>query len=322
MEAEKNFIRFPDVLLLLTAFIEDHKAGSPTEANLYWIHLKPREIAQLFKQAHGLQISHGLVKRQLIAMNFKYRKLSKQLPIGYYPDRDRQFRIIFALVAMTTSKTAIISIDCKKKERIGNLYRQGKCYTQAPIKVYDHDFDYLASGKVIPHGIYDLFRNEGYISVGNSHETAPFIADNLRWWWDNFGIHHYPDSTTIVILCDAGGANSYRHYCFKKQLLELAAQIGKNLLICHYPPYASKWNPIEHRLFAHIHNAIKGVVLSDYNLVKELIEKTTTSTGLKVVVRLVDKYYPIGMKTAKNEIDFDRIRPHPLSPQLAYYLSA
>jgi hypothetical protein len=204
--------------------------------------LKPREIADRFKQEHGIKISHGLVKRQLMAMNFKYRKLSKQLPTGHYPDRDKQFNIIFALVAMMSLKTAVISIDCKKKERIGNLYREGKCYSQSSIKVYDHDYESLATGKVIPHGIYDLLRNEGYISIGTSHETAAFIADNLRWWWDEFGIHHYPDTTTILILCDAGGANSYRHYCFKKQMLHLSAQIGKNIIVCHYPPYASKWN--------------------------------------------------------------------------------
>lgn len=320
--AEKNFVHLPNVLSLLIAFIEGHQAGSPTDSSLYWIHLKPREIADRFKQEHGITISHGMVKRQLISMNFKYRKLSKQLPTGQYKDRDKQFKIIFTLVALTSINTAVISIDCKKKERIGNLYREGKCYSQASIKVYDHDYDHLASGKVIPHAIYDLLRNEGYISLGNSHETAAFIADNLLWWWDNFGIHHYPDTTTILILCDAGGANSYRHYCFKKQMLNLASQIGKNLLICHYPPYASKWNPIEHRLFAHVHNAMKGVVFSDYDIVKELIEKTTTTTNLKVVVRLVNKYYPIGIKTAKNEIDFNRIRPHPIIPELNYSLLA
>ena len=90
-----------------------------------------------------------------------------------------------------------------------------------------HDYDYLADGKIIPHGIYDLQRNEGYISIENSHETAEFIADNLLWWWDNFGIHNYPDTSSILIFCDAGGANSYRHYCFKKQMLEFASQIGK-----------------------------------------------------------------------------------------------
>jgi hypothetical protein len=153
---------------------------------------------------------------------------------------------------------------------IKRKYRDGKCFMQGQIEVYDHDYEHLATGKVIPHGIYDLQRNEGFITIGNSHETAAFVAENLLWWWENFGLHHYPDAQVILVLCDAGGANSYRHYAFKEQMLCLAQTIGKDILICHYPPYASKWNPIEHRLFAHVHHAIQGVVFSDYKMVKEL----------------------------------------------------
>ena len=133
----------------------------------------------------------------------------------------------------------VISIDCKKKEQLGNLYRDGKCYTQAPIKVYDHDYEYLAEGKVVPHGIYDLQANEGYISLGDSSETADFITDNLLWWWTQYGIHRYADAGTILVLCDAGGGNSYRHHRFKDCLLRLSEEIGVSLLIVHYPPYAS-----------------------------------------------------------------------------------
>lgn len=309
-------------IIELRAFIERYKAASPTDPNVYWIHLKPKEIASKFETESGFKISHGLVKRQLLAMNFSYRKLSKQLATGHCEDRDKQFKVIFSLVAITTMQTPIISIDCKKKERLGNLYRDGKCYVSDALKVYDHDYEYLSEGKVIPHGIYDLSLNKGYVSIGNSSETAEFIADNLIWWWDNFGIHQYPDAHSIVILCDAGGANSYRHYVFKKQMLRLCEIIGKTLIICHYPPYASKWNPIEHRLFAHIHRAMQGVVLSDYHIVKELIEKTTTLTGLEVIVRIVDKNYRIGQKTNKDELDFKRIRPHPVSPKLSYSIAA
>jgi hypothetical protein len=316
------FVQLPDTLSLLITFIEEHKAGSPTDPNLFWIHLKPKEIALKLKEKHQINISHRMIKRQLLAMNYKYRKLSKQLSTGTYSNRDKQFQIIFTLVAIMSLNTPILSIDCKKKERLGNFYREGKCYSQAPIKVYDHDYDYLKTGKVIPHGIYDLQRNEGYISIGNSHETAEFIADNLLWWWDKYGIHQYPDTKNILIFCDAGGANSYRHHCFKKQMLDLSRQIGKNLIICHYPPYSSKWNPIEHRLFAHVHNAMKGVVFSDYNIVKELIEKTTTTTGLKVIVRVVDKNYPIGIKTSKEDIDYKRIKFNDSIPELSYLIAA
>lgn len=289
---------------------------------MYWIHLKPREIAEFFFEQTGYKVSHGFVKRLLKDLGFQYRKLSKNLPTGHYKNRDKQFQIIFELVAIMSTDTPILSIDCKKKERLGNLYRSGKCYCTAPIKVYDHDYHFLAKGKVIPHGIYDMQRNEGYITIGNSHETAEFVKDNLLWWWDNFGIHRYPNAKSILILCDSGGANGHRHHVFKKEMLSLARIIGLDIIICHYPPYSSKWNPIEHRLFCHVHHAIQGVVFSDYNLVKDLFSKTKTKTGLKVFVRLNFKKYSIGLKTSKEEVDYSRIQFNNTIPDLSYRIAA
>jgi len=320
--AAKNFVQHPDIEQLLRNFIECHKAGSPTNTSEYWIHWKPNEIAERFFEEHGRKISHGLVKRQLRELGYRYRKMSKNLPTGYYEQRDQQFKIIFTIVAMMSLQTPILSIDCKKKERLGTLYRAGRCYAQQPLKVYDHDYEYLAEGKVIPHGIYDLQRHQAYISIGNSHETAEFITDNLCWWWDEYGIHHYPDAQTIIILCDAGGANSYRHHAFKKQLLALARKIGVDFVICHYPPYSSKWNPIEHQVFPHLHRTMQGIVLSDYYLVQELMRKTKTTTGLKVTVRLNEKHYPTKIKTTKKEVDFDRIQFHQQLPKLSYRIAA
>lgn len=307
---------------MLTDFIERHKAGSPIDASVYWIHWKPSEIAECFWQEHGLRISHGVVKRQLRSLGYGYRKMRKNLPIGHYAQRDQQFKVIFTLVAVMSLQTPIISIDCKKKERLGKLYRSGKCYAQQPVEVYDHDYEYLAEGKVIPHGIYDMQRHEAYISLGTTHETADFIADNLLWWWESFGINHYPDAQTILVLCDAGGANSYRHYAFKKQMLLLASTIGIDFIICHYPPYCSKWNPIEHQVFPHLHRAMQGVVLTDYTLVQELMQKATTSTGLKVIARINDKHYQIGNKTLKEEVDFQRIQFQQHLPKLSYRIAA
>lgn len=208
-----------------------------------------------------------------------------------------------------------------KRERLGNLYREGKCYSQAPIKVFDHDYDYLSEGKVIPHGIYDLQTNKGYISIGNSAETADFVIDNLRWWWTEHGMHLYPDATNIYILCDAGGANSYRHHIFKDRLLKLAQELGMSFIISHYPPYTSKWNPIEHRLFCHVHHAMSGVVFSDYQTVKERIEATSTKTGLTVVVRLNLQDYQKGIKVDKTIKEDRRIQYHPKIPDLNYRIN-
>lgn len=309
-----------EICKALDAWIEAHKGGSPTDPTVFWIHYRPYEIAKLFKESSGYIVSHGLIKRRLLFLKFRYRKMTKDLATGSFADRNLQFQIICNLVFAMSLQSPIISIDCKKKEVLGNLYRSGKCYTQGKVKVYDHDYTYLSEGKVIPHGIYDLQRNEGYVTIGTSHETAEFITDNIAWWWENYGIYQYPDAKDILIFCDAGGGNSYRHHIFKKKLLELADKIGKKLIICHYPPYSSKWNPIEHRLFAHVHLAIQGVVFDSYETVKILIDKTTTSKGLKVVSRIVNKDYPIGEKIDKKEVEYHRIQANEILPNLSYQI--
>ena len=316
--AEKKTEKYPEITQLLTAFIESHKAGSPTQDNVYWISLKPAQMSRLFYEKHQIQVSHGLVKRLLRQLGYGYRKQSKQLATGSYAYRNEQFNIICSLVLVMSLESPVLSIDCKKKERLGNLYRDGKCYCTKALKVYDHDYEHLSEGKVIPHGIYDLQANKGYISIGSSSETAGFVIDNLLWWWYEHGIHQYPDAKNILLLCDAGGANSYRHFIFKNKLMEFARETGLSVIVCHYPPYCSKWNPIEHRLFSHVHKAMSGVVFSDYETVKKLVEQTSTKTGLSVVVRLNLKEYQKGDKSGKSQFDEKRILFHPTIPELSY----
>jgi len=321
VEGGKKFCQNFDLRAQLVVFIERFKAGSPTDSSVFWVTKKPKELAQLFNEEHKSSVSNGCFKRLLKELGYGYRKQSKQLATGNYTQRNEQFAIITQIVLIMSIKSPIISIDTKKKERLGNFYRDGRCYTQAPIKVYDHDYDYLSEGKVIPHGIYDLQANKGYISIGSSSETADFVIDNLRWWWIDHGIHLYPDATTIYILCDAGGANSYRHHIFKDRLLKLAQELGISFIISHYPPYTSKWNPIEHRLFCHIHHAMSGVVFSNYQTVKELIEATSTKTGLTVVVRLNLQDYQKGIKVDKKIKKNKRIQYHPQIPDLNYRIN-
>lgn len=316
--AEKKTEKFPEIENLLTAFIERHKAGSPTDSNTYWISLKPYAIAKLFEEEHSIKIGSGLVKRLLKRQGYCYRKQSKELSTGSYSQRNEQFKIIFFIVMIMSLESPILSIDCKKKERLGNLYRYGKCFCTKALKVYDHDYEHLSLGKVIPHGIYDMQANRGYITVGGSSETADFIIDNLLWWWEGYGIHQYPDAKNILLLCDAGGANSYRHHVFKHRLMKFARQTGLSVIVCHYPPYCSKWNPIEHRLFSQVHKAMEGVVFTDYETVQKLITQTSTKTGLTVVVRLNLKEYQKGIKVTKSDLDEERIVFHPKIPELNY----
>lgn len=300
-------------------FLSNHTAGSPTDESIKWTHLHPKQIAKKLKQDYGINLGKKTVRRLLRKHGFRRRKMQKSIATGSYERRDEQFKIIFYLIGlMNHTDGAIISIDTKKKEQLGNLYRAGKCYCTQAIKVFDHDYPHLAQGKIIPHGIYDLKANKGYISIGTSAETAAFIADNILWWWDNFGIHQYGACKQILILCDAGGANGWRKHSFKKEMQRIAELMGIRIIISHYPPYCSKWNPIEHRLFAHVHRAINGVVFSSYELVKELIGKTSTSKGLTVEVRIVKQQYLTGLRCPRENIEINRIRTHQDLPDLNY----
>jgi transposase len=177
------FCQKVDLKILLTAFIDSIKAGSPTDSAVFWVSQKPREIAQKFNQKYEQNISNGFVKRLLKELGYGYRKQSKTLATGKYCNRNAQFEIITMQILAMSLQSPVISMDCKKKERLRNLYRDGKCYSQEPIKVFDHDYDHLSESKVIPHGIYDLQVNVGYITLGQSAETAEFVTDNLLWWW-------------------------------------------------------------------------------------------------------------------------------------------
>jgi len=207
-------------------------------------------------------------------------------------NRNEQFENIARLKAeFEAMQQPIISMDTKKKELLGDFYRSGSVYTQAPLEAYDHDFPSFAQGKVIPHGIYDLSHNLGFITLGNSHDTAEFACDSLRLWWQHQGQFLYPNAHSLLILCDGGGSNSSRHYVFKQALQALADELAITIRIAHYPPYTSKYNPIDHRLFPHVTRACQGVLFHTLEQVKSLMERTHTQQGLSVLVHILDHVY-------------------------------
>ena len=215
-------------------------------------------------------------------------------------NRNAQFERITELKAAYQAKgNPVLSVDTKKKELIGNLFREGKIYTTETVEVFDHDFPSLAEGVAIPHALYDLARNEGYVNIGTSRDTSEFACDSIQHWWNHYGKLHYPDASSILILMDGGGSNSSRHYIFKQDLQALVDKIGIEIRIAHYPPHTSKWNPIEHRLFPHITRSLQGMVLTTHKLAKELIEKTTTKTGLRVFASIFNRIYKTGRKVAE-----------------------
>lgn len=189
------------------------------------------------------------------------------------------------------------------------MFRDGKIYTTETIEVFDHDFPSLAEGVGIPHTVYDLARNEAYVSIGTSRDTSEFSCDSLRNWWYNYGIRFYPLATSILMLMDGGGSNSSRHYIFKQDLQALAEEIGIEIRVAHYPPYTSKWNPIEHRVFPHITRSLQGIILTSHQLMEELIEKTTTTSGLKVFACIFNRTYETGRKVVEGFKELMRIVP-------------
>ncbi len=225
-------------------YVEQHTAGSPTDETLRWTHLRACDIVLHLQANYQVEVGTSCVKRVLYAEGYRKRKPAKTTATGSSPDRSEQFRIISFLLAlfMLMAENPIISIDTKKKEVLGELTRKEAVLTKGVkgVPVFDHDYPYLGVGKAIPHGIYDLKLNEGYLSLGNSHETAQFVVDNLEWWWESFGQFEYPKATRILILCDAGGANGHRHHLFRKLLQALARKIGRKLVIAHYPPYCRR----------------------------------------------------------------------------------
>jgi len=204
---------------------------------------------------------------------------------------------------------------------IGNFFRAGKLYTQDLICVHDHDFRSLADGIAIPHGLYDVQRNIGYVTIGTSHDTSEFACACIRYWWLNFGQYDYPEATSILLLCDCGGSNNARYYIFKQDLQQLADELGIHIRIAHYPPYTSKYNPIEHRLFPHLTRACQGVVFKSVELVKELMASAKTKTGLKVFASILDQHFATKRKVSDDFKDNIPIHFDSYLPQWNYSAS-
>jgi len=307
--------KHPDIDQIFLNVLKGNTAGSPMDDKVLWTTLKQEEIALLIYKKHGVNISRTVIRQLLIKHNYRRRKLQKYLPLKEVADRDEQFKNITRIKDEYIKKgNPILSIDTKKKEMIGNFYRDGQLYCTETIYTFDHDFRNFAEGVIVPYGIYDYVKNIGYMYIGTSKDTSEFSCDNIKRWWEKYGKETYKDSDSILILCDGGGSNSSRHYIFKDDLQKLSDYIGKGIRIAHYPPYTSKYNPIEHRLFSYISKAWSGVVFDSIETVKKLIEKTTTKKGLKVEAEIIDYKYETGRKTEINfknnmKIIFDDFLP-------------
>ena len=302
------------------AVLSKHTAGDPMDEKVRWTNLTHNEIVDALWVDYELEVSKTVVGKLLKSHNYRRRKAQKKR--SFNPEtknRNEQFENIKQFVAeFEKTGNPIISMDAKKKEKLGNLYRDGHLYTLEEVQTYDHDFLSYADGVIIPHSLYDLRLNVGYIQMGTSCDTSEFACDSFRFWWEQYGRHHYPQATCILVLCDGGGSNSSRSHLFKQDLQRLADEIGITIRIAHYPPYCSKYNPIEHRFFPHVTRACRGVIFTSIEIVKELMSKTSTSTGLKAFVHVIDTVYAKGRKVPDDFKQTLRILFDDLLPQWNY----
>jgi len=294
----------------LHAIVEDELAGDPaherkwTRKTLRWMR---KEL-----QARGIKASLSTIRNTLQRFNVSLKKNVKEKRTQNHPHRNDQFVYLNGLKhEFLTSRKPVISIDTKKKELIGNFKNEGRTWRKEAHEVLDHDYPSLAEGKLVPFGIYDLGHDKGYMYCGISVETSGFVVDSLVQWWTEVGKKEYPHVLEILILCDSGGANGYRRRGWKWDLqTKLADRLGLTVIICHYPSGASKYNPIEHKLFSFISINWAGEPLTSYEKALGFIRSTKTEKGLKVEARLVDKEYKTGVKVSDEQMKSLKIEYH------------
>lgn len=295
----------------LDALVEPTTSGDP-DSRLRWTSKSVRHLAAEL-QAMGHDVSHRLVADLLHECGYSLQANRKTREGPQHPDRDAQFRYINAQVRRFQRKhQPTISVDTKKKELVGDFKNPGRAWRPqgSPEPVRVHDFLIPARGKAIPYGVYDLSRNEGWVSVGIDHDTASFAVRAISRWWKIMGRTAHPDATALLITADAGGSNGPRVRLWKWELQQFATRTGLSITVCHFPPGTSKWNKIEHRLFSHIAMNWRGTPLVSLVAIVSLIGSTKTEAGLRVRSELDRGTYPMGLVVTDQQMARIRLVPH------------
>ncbi len=306
-----------ELITEIEKILEESSAGDPM-SKIKWTCKSTRNISEILLKK-GIKVSNVTVMNILKEQGYSLRSNKKMLPGKNHPDRDSQFLYISKLVNRFTNKNyPIISVDTKKKELVGNFKNNGKTWQKNDIEVFDHDFKSLGDGIAIPYGAYDVSRNEGFVNVGISSDTAEFAVNSIWQWWRYFGRKHYGDAKKILICADGGGSNSSKAKAWKFYLQDLANKIGLSITIAHYPPGTSKWNKIEHKMFSFISINWKGKPLENYGTIINLISSTKTKDGLKVKAKLDKRQYEKGVKVSKEDFNKIQLEFHKKFPQWNY----
>lgn len=300
--------------------VRDEVAGSPIQVQC-WIRRSLNKIRAALADL-GFSLCSQTIRRLLHKHRIRPKSHVKRLNGTPHPDRDRQFTYIERQrQAFTWMGQPVISVDTKKKELIGAFRNPGQVWCEKATPVNVHDFPSQADGRAVPYGIYDTQSNEGYVLVGQSADTPEFAVDAIVAWWQQTGRARYPDATDILILADGGGSNGYRPRRWKQQIqVQLADALGLTVTVAHYPTGASKWNPIEHRLFSQITQTWAGTLLTSFDRLIDGIRQTTTTTGLTVDAALIDKTYSTGSKVSDDEMASLALEPHATCPAWNYTL--
>jgi len=302
---------YSDIRKQLDILIDPVTRGDP-ESPLRWTCKSTRRLSEEL-QNRKIYVSHSSVRQVLYDMGYSLQANRKTREGTDHPDRNAQFEYINEQVkTFLHADQPVISVDTKKKENLGNFSNKGRewCPKKTPIETNMHDFPDEELGKAIPYGVYDIAKNEGWVSIGINHDTAQFAANSIRRWWTEMGQDRFPKAKRLLLTADGGGSNSHRIRLWKVVLRELSNELKLNITVCHFPPGTSKWNKIEHRLFSFISQNWRGQPLYDLTTIVNLISHTTTNEGLIVRCAVDDTKYEKGIKVSDEELNAVGIKKH------------
>jgi Rhodopirellula transposase DDE domain len=312
----------PGLLAALETLIEDAIRGDP-ESPLRWVSRSQRNIAAAMGRL-GFAVSQKLVGVLLRQLKYSCQANRKTREGTSHPDRNAQFEYVNTMVKAAIAEGApAISVDTKKKELVGDFKNGGRELRRArdPEPVRVHDFEIKSLGKVAPYGVYDIAANDGWVNVGIDADTAAFAVESIRRWWHRLGRPRYPNAKRLVITADCGGSNGNRVRLWKRELQRFANETGLAITVTHLPPGTSKWNKIEHRLFARISQNWRGKPLVSHQVIIQLIGGTTTGTGLTIACDIDANSYPKGIKIPDAEMRALNIQQHTFHGEWNYTIS-
>jgi transposase len=301
----------PGLLVALDELVHPETRGNPM-SYMRWTSKSTGKLAtELVRQ--GFKITDDTVGRILKSLGYSLQAPSKQKEGAAHPDRNAQFNYLNKEVdRFIKAGQPVISVDTKKKEIVGEFSNGGSEWHPAgePTRTKTHDFVDKELGRAVPYGVYDLANDEGWVSVGDTADTASFAVEAIRRWWASMGRPRFPDATKLLITADAGGSNGYRVKLWKVELAQLAQQTGLEITVVHYPPGTSKWNKIEHKMFSFISMNWRGRPLVSYRTIVELISNTTTAKGLRIRAEEDLNYYETGTRVSAAELAAVPLTPH------------